>query len=67
MEGWSWFYLVLVLDIALKFYNSIVKVLRLKVRKFWRLIPMVGEVAGENLFALSLFATFPPIITIYFQ
>ena len=33
---------------VLKFYSSVAKVLRLKVRKFWELILTFGEVAGEN-------------------
>ena len=33
---------------AFKFHTSVAKVLKLKVRKFWRLIPMFVEVAGEK-------------------
>ena len=36
------------LVMVLKFYSSVAKVLRLKVRKFWELILTFGEVAGEN-------------------
>ena len=34
---------------ALKFYTSVAKELKLKVRKFWGLIPTFGEVTGEKL------------------
>ena len=33
---------------ALKFYNSVAKGLKLKVRKFWGLIPTFVKVTGEN-------------------
>ena len=39
----------LALRMALKSYTSVVKVLKLKVRKFLRLIFMFVEVAGEKL------------------
>ena len=42
LEKWFWFKfnnLGLLLDMALKFYISVVKGLRLDVSKFWRLIP----------------------------
>ena len=39
----------LTLGIALKFYTSVTKRLKLKVRTFWRLIPTFAEVAGEKL------------------
>ena len=32
----------------LKFYTSVAKVLKLKVRKFWGLIPQFAEVTGEK-------------------
>ena len=51
-DGWSWFRfdnLRLPLGINLKFYISVAKGLKQKVRKFWRLIPMFEEVAGEKL------------------
>ena len=51
-EGWSWFKLnnlVLALGKNLKFYTSVAKRLKLKVRKFWRLIPTFLEVIGEKL------------------
>ena len=51
-EGWSWFKfndLGLALGTNLKFYTSVAKGLKLKVRKFWGLIPMFVEVTGEKL------------------
>ena len=51
-EGWSKFKfnnLGLTLGMNLKFYTSVAKVLKLKVRKFWGLIPMFVEVRGEKL------------------
>ena len=51
-EGWPWFKfnnLGLPLGTNLKFYTSLSKGLKLKVRKFWRLIPTVVEVTGEKL------------------
>ena len=38
----------LALDMALTFYTSVVKRLKLKVRKFWGLIPSVVEAAWET-------------------
>ena len=40
---------------ALKFYTSVTKGFKLKVRKFYRLIPTFVEVTGENLVG-SLFS-----------
>ena len=34
---------------ALKFYTSVAKWLKVKARKFWRLMPMLIEVTGEKL------------------
>ena len=51
-EGWFWFNfnnLLLALSIALKFYTNVAKVLKVKVRKFLKLIPMFVEVTGEKL------------------
>ena len=51
-EGWSWFKfnnLGLALGTNLKFYTSLSKGLKLKVRKFWRLILTFAEVTEENL------------------
>ena len=45
-EGCSWFKfssLVLALGMSLKFYTSVTKGLKLKVRKFWELIPTFVE------------------------
>ena len=50
-QGCSWFKfnnLQLALGMALKFYTSVVKGLKLKVRKFLGLISMSVEVAGEK-------------------
>ena len=44
---------------ALKFYTSVAKGLKLKVRKFWWLIPTFVEVTGEKLVG---WAFFTPII-----
>ena len=38
----------LVLGMALQFYTSVAKGLKLKVIKFWRLIPTFVEVTREN-------------------
>ena len=51
-EGWPWFRfsnLELVLVIAFAFYSSVIKGLKLKVRKFLGLTPTFGEVAGRKL------------------
>ena len=51
-ERWSWLKfssLKLALGTNLKFYTNVAKGLRLKVRKFLRLIPMIVEVTGEKL------------------
>ena len=59
-DGCSWFKfnnLGLPLGMALKFYASVTKVLKLKVRKFWGLILTFVEVTGEKLVGM-LFA--PP-------
>ena len=48
----SWFKfnnLGLALGTNLKFYTSVAKGLKLKVRKFWRLVPTFVEVTGEKL------------------
>ena len=42
----------LALGINLKFYISMPIVLKLKVRKFWELIPTLVEVTGENMLIL---------------
>ena len=51
-EGCSWFKfnnLGLALGKDLKFYTSVAKELKLKVRKFWELMPTFVEVPGEKL------------------
>ena len=61
-EGWSWFKfnnLGLALSISLKFYSSVAKELKLKVRKFWELIPTFIEVTGEKLVGERLFDPYP--------
>ena len=52
LEGWSWFKfnnLGLALDMNLKFYTSLSKGLKLKLKKFWGLILTFVKVKGENL------------------
>ena len=52
LEGWSWFKfnnLGLALDMNLKFYTSLSKGLKLKLKKFWGLILTFVKVTGENL------------------
>ena len=61
-EGWSWFKftnLGLALGTNLKFYTSVAKRLKLKVRKFWWIIPTFVEITGEKLVG-ELFAPPPP-------
>ena len=51
-EEWSWFKisnLGLALGMALKLYTRVAKRLKLKVRKFWGLIPTFVEVTGKKL------------------
>ena len=51
-EGRSWFKfknLGLALRANMKFYTSLSKGLKLKVRKFWGLTPTLVEVTGEKL------------------
>ena len=62
-EGWSWFKfnnLGLALGMALKFYTSLAKELKLKVRKFWRLAPTFVEVICEKLVGGPCYP--PPIV-----
>ena len=57
LEGWSWFKfnnLGLTLGMVLKFYTIVAKELKLKVKKFWGLIPTFEEVSGETLVGASL-------------
>ena len=51
-QRWSWFKFNnfgLALGMNLKFYTSVEKRLKLKVTKFWRLVPTFLEVTGEKL------------------
>ena len=62
-EGWSWFKfnnLGLALGANLKFYTSLSKGLKLKVRKFWRLILTFVDVTGGKL--VGGFFAMPPIL-----
>ena len=55
-KGWSWFKfnnLELALGTNLKFYTSLSKGLKLKVRKFWSLISTFVEVTREKGFILN--------------
>ena len=63
-EGWSWFKfnnLGLALGTNLKFYTSLSKGLKLKVRKFWGLILTFVEVTGEKLVGVGV-VFLPPIL-----
>ena len=54
-EGWSWFKFNKIAQGAnLKFYTSMAKGLKLKVRNFGGLIPTFVEVTGEKLIDLAL-------------
>ena len=51
-EGWPWFKfnnLGLALGMNLKFFTSVAKGLKLKVRKFQGLVPTFVEVTGQKL------------------
>ena len=64
-EGWSWFKfnkLRLVLGTNLKFYVSLSKGLKLKVRKFLGLILIFVEVTGEKLVGEGAFLPPLPIL-----
>ena len=61
-EEWSWFKsnnLGLALGTSLKFYTSVAKGLKVKVRKFLELVPTFVEVTRENLIG-GLFAPSHP-------
>ena len=61
-EGWACLKfnnLELALGTNLKFYTSLSKGLKLKVKKFWRLIPTFVEVNGEKLIG-GFFCKPPP-------
>ena len=58
LEGCSWFKfnsLGLALGTNLKFYTSVAKELKLKVRRFWGLIRTFVEITGEKLVRGGLF------------
>ena len=60
-EAWSWFKfsnLGLALRMTLKFYTSVSKGSKLKVRKFLELSPTLEEVTGKKLVE----GAFPPIL-----
>ena len=62
-ERWSWFKfnsLALVLCMDFKFYTSMPKGLKLKVRKFWRLIPTFVEVTREKPVGEPFYTSTPP-------
>ena len=65
-EGWSWFKfnnLGLALGKNLKFYSTVAKGLKLKIRKFCGLDPTFVEVTEEKLVGWGgLFAPLPPIL-----
>ena len=50
----------LALGMALKFYTSVVKGLKLKVREFWWLIPTFVQVTGEKLVGRAFLPPPPP-------
>ena len=63
LEGWSWFKsndLGLALGTNLKFYTSVAKGLKLKVKKFWGLNHTFVEVTGEKLVGGPFCPTPPP-------
>ena len=64
-EGWSWFKLNtlgLARGMTLKFYASMEKGLKLKVRNFCGLSPSFVEVTGEKLVRGGMFAPPPSIL-----
>ena len=64
-EGWSWFKfnnLGLALGMNLKFHTSVAKGLKLKVKKFYGLVPTFVEVAGEKMVGKVPFCSPPPIL-----
>ena len=44
---------------ALKFYNSVARELKLKIRKFWEPTTVSGEVIGEKLMGVGEEAFYP--------
>ena len=64
-EGWSWFKFYnsgLALGTNLKFYTSVAKGLKLKVKRFWGLILTFAEVTGKNLVGEGAFCPPPPLL-----
>ena len=62
LDGWSWFKfnnLGLTLGKNLKFYTSVAKELKLKVRTLWGIILTFVEVTGEKLVGWSLCPPLP--------
>ena len=62
-EEYSWFKfnnLRLVSGMALKFYTSVAKELKLKVREFWKLISAFAEITGEKLVGQAFLRPSPP-------
>ena len=62
-DGWSWLEfnnLGLALGTNLKFYTTVAKGLKLKVKKFWGLIPTFAEVTEEKLVGAWGFLSLPP-------
>ena len=57
----------LTLDMALKFYISVAKGLKLKVRKFWWLIPTFVEITGKKLVGAGAFLHPLPCIRLTFK
>ena len=65
LEGWSWLNLNnlgLALETNLKFYTSVVKRLKLKVRKFLGVIPTFVKIKGEKLVRGGGLSAPPPIL-----
>ena len=66
-DGWSWFqFNNFAQGMALKLYTSVAKGLKLKFRRFRRLIPTIVEVTVENWQGgpfCSLFFSLPPILS----
>ena len=57
---WPWFKfnnLGLTLGVNLKFYTSVAKGLKLKIGKFWGLVPTFVEVTGKKLVEGVFFST----------
>ena len=64
-DEWSWFKfsnLGFALGTNLKFYTIVAKGLKLKVKRFWRLIPTFVEVTGEKLVGMAFLPSPLPIL-----